>query len=271
MGNKSAGSHKMNDAMFCVYCATNAINNKKYIGLTTKGLAKRINQHIYCANTGSKKVFHRAIRKYGIKAFKWKILFIGKTIEELRQAERLYITKYDSLGCGYNSTSGGDGIRDYTFTDKQKERLRKNKLKREIICINNNQIYSSIKEAAQTLGLDPSSVHAVCSGKLDHTNQFMFKYTNVELDECAQRRREDRRQKRKISRQNAAKAAQSARRKPVKCVTDNLDFESVRAAAKKYQCASGEVSKCCQGRIKAVKDKVFIYIEQQTYNKDNNQ
>jgi hypothetical protein len=51
-----------------VYCATNIINNKKYVGFTTKTLEQRKNKHYSVAfnkieeNTN---YFKQAIKKYG--------------------------------------------------------------------------------------------------------------------------------------------------------------------------------------------------------------
>lgn len=49
-----------------VYCFENKLNGKKYVGLTSQRLDKRINGHKSSANNGSQSPFHNALRKYGI-------------------------------------------------------------------------------------------------------------------------------------------------------------------------------------------------------------
>ena len=47
-----------------VYLATNIVNDKKYIGITTRDFAKRINEHKYDSlhrEKGNKTYFHKAI------------------------------------------------------------------------------------------------------------------------------------------------------------------------------------------------------------------
>ena len=61
-----------------IYCFTNLINNKKYIGSTISEINIRYNQHMYNAfNKNSDKYnypLYCAIRKYGINNFKFEIL-----------------------------------------------------------------------------------------------------------------------------------------------------------------------------------------------------
>lgn len=91
-----------------VYKATNKINNKVYIGITSQVLQKRINKHKSDANKGSKTSFHRAIRKYGFDNFKWSIEFKCKNRDEMIEREIYLIEKLDSYRSGYNDTLGGD-------------------------------------------------------------------------------------------------------------------------------------------------------------------
>jgi group I intron endonuclease len=70
-----------------VYQATNRINGKCYIGVTTRLLAKRRAQHHVFANRGSRSPFHQAIRKYGKENFAWEIIEEHDTEESLMAAE----------------------------------------------------------------------------------------------------------------------------------------------------------------------------------------
>ena len=47
---------------------------------------------------------------------------------------------------------------------------------RKVICLNNEVIYDSIKEAEQALGVNHSKISAVASGKRNHTGGYRFAY-----------------------------------------------------------------------------------------------
>lgn len=94
-----------------IYKATNLINNKVYIGLTIRSLARRKWHHLNDAKRHAyKSMFHAAIRKYGEDSFDWKTIRLAKTINELKQLEIEEIAKHKSNQpeFGYNMTIGGD-------------------------------------------------------------------------------------------------------------------------------------------------------------------
>lgn len=101
----------------CIYCYTNKINGKKYVGQTADFL-KRYKEHINDSYNMNKKYgynlpFHCAIRKYGIENFEIEILKENlKDYEEMDYWERYYIKEFDLLaknGKGYNLSDGGYG------------------------------------------------------------------------------------------------------------------------------------------------------------------
>lgn len=100
--------------MGIIYKATNTINGKIYIGQTINGLDKRKSAHENIAiNRNSPLVFHKALRKYGIKNFEWEIIEECEN-ELLSMREIYYIDFYKTNMCiikgnGYNMTNGGDG------------------------------------------------------------------------------------------------------------------------------------------------------------------
>ena len=53
-----------------IYKIINTVNNKRYIGQTTRSLKERWRSHIYEANSNnSRMAIHRAMLKYGIEIF----------------------------------------------------------------------------------------------------------------------------------------------------------------------------------------------------------
>ena len=79
-----------------IYCFTNKLNNKKYIGSTIVEPNIRYNQHIYNTTHSNSHQYnyplYQAIRKYGIENFIFEILEQKECKEEeIRLIEREYI------------------------------------------------------------------------------------------------------------------------------------------------------------------------------------
>ena len=98
--------------MGIIYCYTNNINNKKYIGQTINPEDRFRNHKSSYTNTNSNEYdspLHRAFRKYGYENFTYEVL--AKDIEDielLNQLETYYIDYYDcQIPNGYNVESGG--------------------------------------------------------------------------------------------------------------------------------------------------------------------
>lgn len=94
--------------MGIIYKATNTINNKSYIGLTTKPLFVRRHEH---ETSRGSLLLKKAINKYGKDKIVWEILqeFETNNFKFLGTVEKFYIEKYNSFNKGYNLTSGGEG------------------------------------------------------------------------------------------------------------------------------------------------------------------
>lgn len=109
-----------------VYRATNKVNGKVYVGITTTALSKRIKGHISSGNNPKKVYkFQRAIRKYGIDSFAFDIIVECLSKEDLCASEVFYINLYQasSQDNGYNLTSGGEGGTHFSEESKQKLRI----------------------------------------------------------------------------------------------------------------------------------------------------
>ncbi len=103
-----------NTYMSKIYTITNNINNKKYVGKTSRTLKERINEHrqIASSNSKSKGAIHHAISKYGIENFSIKCIEECDTNRE-NEREIYWIKMLEThvqYGKGYNMTKGGDGI-----------------------------------------------------------------------------------------------------------------------------------------------------------------
>jgi group I intron endonuclease len=92
-----------------VYLITNLVNNKKYVGITTRTIKIRWNEHVQDALNSKRKrcVLRNAIVKYGRDNFKIESIaeFSNITEEELLDKESYYIEMYNTMvddGEGYN-------------------------------------------------------------------------------------------------------------------------------------------------------------------------
>lgn len=125
-----------NDKVWCVYMHINKINDKKYIGITSKHPEQRWkNGSNY--RKDSQPVFYRAIQKYTWDGFHHIIIATGLNENEAKQMEveliALYKTnccRYNNPDFGYNMTDGGDGSAGHILSDETKEKIREKQLKR---------------------------------------------------------------------------------------------------------------------------------------------
>lgn len=111
-----------------IYRITNTLNNKVYIGQTTRTFNKRYDgkkdeiaiERVYrdYINNIPNKHLLNSMNLYGLDVFKVDILKRNLTVEELNYWEELYIALYNSTDnrYGYNYKKGGDNherVRDY--------------------------------------------------------------------------------------------------------------------------------------------------------------
>lgn len=110
-----------------IYKVTNLMNNKCYIGYTTKSLDERRRQHYKRMKYGRNFYFHNALKKYKPTNFKWEILGFCYSLKELKDSEIECISFFNSNNriYGYNLTKGGDGAKGTKRSLKTKEKLRK--------------------------------------------------------------------------------------------------------------------------------------------------
>lgn len=102
--------------MGVVYLVTNTVNGKAYVGKTQKTMEYRQKGHFKDARSEGKLPFHRALRKYGAKAFTWEVLNTSDRLFILNDLEASWIVLLRTkVPNGYNLTEGGEGITGYRF------------------------------------------------------------------------------------------------------------------------------------------------------------
>ena len=128
-----------------IYKITNNLNNKVYVGQTSKSLERRFNQHKNNYNKPyfSQLALYQAFSKYGIDNFTFEEI---ETVpdDQLDEREKYWIAYYDSYKNGYNSTMGGKAITLYEWDMD------------EIISLYNQ--YRSARKVAEIMGCDHSTI-----------------------------------------------------------------------------------------------------------------
>lgn len=91
-----------------IYCITNAINGKQYVGQTVQKLSIRWASHK--RQTGGCRALSNAIKKYGASNFAIEELAEAASQSELDELERHWISMLNTMWPnGYNLNSGGNG------------------------------------------------------------------------------------------------------------------------------------------------------------------
>lgn len=106
-----------------IYCIKNKINEKVYVGQTTKSIEERFYQHIYSytSPSNSKTPISKAFREFGKENFEITILADGiSSKDELNLAEEEYISRLNSLyPNGYNVSPGGNEYKRKPIVSKE--------------------------------------------------------------------------------------------------------------------------------------------------------
>lgn len=93
-----------------IYVFKNKINNKYYVGQTTRTFTLRLQEHL----RHNKTAFDKALRKYGLENFVYGIIDTAKTIDDLNKKEIYWIKQFNSMTPnGYNLCNGGDNTKGY--------------------------------------------------------------------------------------------------------------------------------------------------------------
>lgn len=272
----------------CIYCYTNKINNKKYIGQVNrnnKNLKQRHIQHINsCKNKKSKDYnspFHRAIRKYGINNFTLKIIHIADKYS-VDLLEKHYIYFYDTLVCsnGYNISNGGANGNPFAGkTKEEKKEINKKigeKAKQRLQNKENHPMYSKhhsekTKEKISKTWNDKSennknniknkisNNHADMKGENNpmHGKHHSEK-TKEKISQINKGKKRTKEQKENLSKSHKGKPRGELVAKINKDTFEIMEiaynFEYINQGF-----SSSHVTSCCKGKLKTHKGFIFKY------------
>jgi len=165
-----------------IYCITNRVNGKQYIGQTLRTVQNRFNEHkkIYMKNPYNLYLY-TAMKKYGINNFD--VSEITKIISDTKiglkqsvnKSEIYYIDKLNTLKPnGYNMVPGGDCAGN-TFPEKP---VIEYSLTGDVI-----NCYDSIAEASRCTGIGSGDISACCNGIKVHRNKnSVFRFVGDSFD-----------------------------------------------------------------------------------------
>lgn len=119
---------------YTIYKITNRINNKVYIGQTSRKLSHRWADHKRQSTSGKRFHLHEAMLKYGVANFIIEEIEKLGTQLEANQRERYWIQYYDAIENGYNICSGPEdhatmGSRSWTTLTAEQQQVRTSQMR----------------------------------------------------------------------------------------------------------------------------------------------
>ena len=167
MNGKTCSSHSVMSKNGVIYKITNSINNKVYIGQTINELQGRWASHKNSHKREDKwgTLIYVAMRKHGVDNFSIQPVEEDIPIDILSSREVFWVKEYDSYTNGYNMTHGGE-----TATSLEKSVIAYD--------LNGNKAleFGSIKTAAESFDIYPSSISKACSSTGRTSQGYIGKY-----------------------------------------------------------------------------------------------
>lgn len=237
-----------------IYCFTNLINNKQYIGSTIMKPNIRYNQHIYSAMHENSHSYnyplYQAIRKYGLKNFKYEILFEEYCEEnQIRELEKKYILLFNTLSPnGYNQTLNTEHPINDILTYKKISEIKREKAKRVAeLDVNQNilTIWRSIIDCAEDTGLNEKHIASCCRGERKSTGNRYFLWIDDNENLLIPEYKRDNYKGKKGTTQ-----IQSSSKAVLKLDDEgNIlnKYPTLALAARENNCDSSAISKVCRG------------------------
>lgn len=253
-----------------IYCFTNKINNKKYIGSTIVEPNVRYNQHIY--NVKHENVhqynypLYQAIRKYGIENFIFEILEQKECMEqEIRQLEREYILKYNTISPnGYNQTDNTEHPINAKESYAKMSETKREKAKCVAEIDNNNQIiqiWRSVVDCAENLKLNEKHIASCCRGERKTTGGKRFYWLDENNNLIIPEYKRDFYKGAKGTTQ--IQSTSKKVNKIDKNTNEVLDtYDTLALAARENNCDSSGIAKVCRGIRKTCGGFKWSYYEE---------
>ena len=254
-----------------IYCFTNLINQKKYIGSSCSiNPQRRYAQHLYLANHPDNEKgqypLYCAIRKYGIENFSYTILeYLPEemTEDEVRDIEYNYLIQNNTLTPnGYNQTLDTHHPRNDPKTYEKMKETKRNNAKR-IAEINENnqiiQIWRSIADCAEQTGYNEKHLADCCRGERRTTSGKHFCWLNDDDSLIIPDYHRNLYKGEKGTTQIQSSSKKVAKMDENKIVLQVYD--TLALAARENNCDSSAISKVCRGLRNTCGGYYWKYVE----------
>lgn len=158
-----------------IYCITNKVNGKQYIGQTIQTVHRRWILHQGDAKLDkNNRPLYNSFKKYGIDNFEIVEIFNCESYDKdcihsfLNIFEKLLISKYNTLHPnGYNMTIGGDSFGREEKPVKQYDKLG-----------NLINTYNSLQEASAICGISTSNISNACLNRQKSSGGYIWRFVD---------------------------------------------------------------------------------------------
>ena len=239
-----------------IYCIFTTHNSRVYIG-SAKNFQYRFRKHRYGLTHNSHHCKHlqHVFNKYGKENI---YSFLLEITDNLEKEELKWIKYFDAVKNGYNAVE--DTQRN--FYDSQLIKTNVERMSRSVLAFNLEGEYqmefTSVSDAAKYFNDQSTNVSACCKGKLRYVKGHVFIYKSefdpnksykiIPLDYS--HLKEDRykiatslRMKGRVVTENEKLLSSVLQGKKLKCSTENLEFRSLKHAAKHYGISTSSISR----------------------------
>ena len=265
----------MEEKRYTIYMHRNKINNKVYIGQTSRDMMERWKERNY----GYNDYFRKSINKYGSENFDHIILHENLSRDEANEYEQFYISKYNSMNkdYGYNVMPGGHNteftLENYTaFLEKTRITHNKKIVGRNIKTLE-FIYYNSITDAAKDIGICVSAISNNCNKRIKSAKGYVWRFIEDkdELTDDFVRNihtvSEETRDKLKKANagfypEDAIKAKSRAVKGTNIKTGEIVFFDTCSAAEKYFNIATSNVSQVCKGKKHSAKGYIWEYINE---------
>lgn len=219
---------------YVIYMHKNKINGKVYIGQTCQNPPEKrwANGKGYSHNP----YFTEAIEKYGWENFTHEILETLQTLDESNKAEQKWIKYFNSTNrnYGYNLSEGGKSNSGFKHSQKTIQKMKDSAFKRPVICLETQQVFSSITEAAQATNNMLNNIRDCCTGRQKTTKGLHWQfYDNKEKIKTIA---------------EIEKNRNKTQCKAVICIELGIEYKSAAEAGRILNINNKNIGACCLGK-----------------------
>jgi group I intron endonuclease len=229
---------------FCVYCHTNKINGKRYVGITCK---KPNQRWIYGKGYKHNAHLTNAFKKYGWDNFDHDIIISDVDEDYAKSFEKMLINLYHSADrrYGYNKSTGGESGAGVEFSEERRRKIsealtgikRSEETKKKISEVMKNRP-SEMKYNFAHCRSGKTSWNRGIKGEASHSYGVVFSEERKKhLSEALKGKPK--------SPEHRAKLCT-----PVRCISTGVVYASVKEAAKAGGVSAATISNNCRKKVR---------------------